>query len=197
MASKGLTLSVQQTSEEMTKLKQEVIEIGNIVTVIREVADQTNLLALNAAIEAARAGETGRGFAVVADEVRKLAERTTKSAQEITQMIQSIQANAEHAAQSMATSQESVSGMVTSADSTKDVIHLVQDSAHHVLGAIGNIDTALSEQRVASQELAKSMETVAQMAEENSATVEELATTSHVLMDLSSDLRKVVERFHW
>jgi methyl-accepting chemotaxis protein len=126
-----------------------------------------------------------------------LAERTTKSAQEITKMIYSIQANAEHAAQSMATSQESVSGMVTSADNTKDVIHRVQDSANNVLGAIGNIDTALSEQRVASQELAKSMETVAQMAEENSATVEELATTSHVLMDLSSDLRKVVERFRW
>ncbi|HPP48171.1 MAG TPA: MCP four helix bundle domain-containing protein, partial [Accumulibacter sp.] len=49
--------SVQQTANEMADLKSEVARIGNIVTVIREVADQTNLLALNAAIEAARAGE--------------------------------------------------------------------------------------------------------------------------------------------
>ncbi|UTH74755.1 methyl-accepting chemotaxis protein [Chromobacterium sp. IIBBL 290-4] len=190
-----VTTSVDDTSKQMNSLTHEVQQIGHIVTVIRDVADQTNLLALNAAIEAARAGETGRGFAVVADEVRKLAERTTTSAQEITTMIGSIQKGVGQVVHSMGQSLDCVEGVSSTAEQASQSMKEIESSADTILRTIQNITGALSEQRSTSQCLAQDMEKVSRMAEENNATVQELATTSSQLSTLSANLQSVTTRF--
>ncbi|WP_457626191.1 methyl-accepting chemotaxis protein [Persephonella sp.] len=81
---------ITRLTDSTAELKKRISGIEHILDVILEITEQTNLLALNAAIEAARAGEVGRGFAVVADEVRKLAEKTSKSANEIREVVTSI-----------------------------------------------------------------------------------------------------------
>jgi len=81
---------ITRLTDSTAELRKRISGIEHILDVILEITEQTNLLALNAAIEAARAGEVGRGFAVVADEVRKLAEKTSKSANEIRDVVTSI-----------------------------------------------------------------------------------------------------------
>ncbi len=77
-----------RTSIENTKI---VENIGELASVIANIADQINLLSLNASIEAARAGEQGKGFAVVAGEIGKLAGETASAVQSIQSTISEVQ----------------------------------------------------------------------------------------------------------
>ena len=187
--------SVQQTGQALGELTREVQAIDRIVTVIREVADQTNLLALNASIEAARAGEAGRGFAVVADEVRKLAERTATATGDITGMIGRIRQGVHDVEQQMGQSEQQMVQAEQATQGSGHTIQAAQQFSAQASQAVGSISAALGEQRDASQVLACSMEEIAQMAEENSATVEELATTSSQLSGLADSMQQMVARF--
>ena len=89
----NISNAASSLEEKISELNSGAEKIGVIVSVIDDISEQTALLSLNAAIEAARAGEAGRGFAVVADEVRKLADKTTKSTNEIKEMIADIQSH--------------------------------------------------------------------------------------------------------
>ncbi|WP_295002420.1 methyl-accepting chemotaxis protein [uncultured Dechloromonas sp.] len=187
--------SIDQTARQIQLLSEHVHQIGNITTVIRDVADQTNLLALNAAIEAARAGEQGRGFAVVADEVRKLAERTTLSVQEISSVISTIQNSVATTVDSMQSNCQLVAGVVTSAQQASGSMHGIREATETVRDAIAGISEAMREQRSASTELSRNVEGIAQMSEENTAAVASVASTANTLVGVSGELKSAVARF--
>ncbi|MEG4588213.1 methyl-accepting chemotaxis protein [Microcoleus sp. MOSTC5] len=86
-----LTETVAAIQKQILRLSEQTDRIGNISSLVSELANQTNMLALNAAVEAVRAGESGKGFAVVASEIRKLADRSKESASKINALVADIQ----------------------------------------------------------------------------------------------------------
>ena len=88
---------IQETSKRIKRLGESSQEIGDIVSLINDIADQTNILSLNAAIQASMAGDAGRGFAVVADEVQRLAERSSAATKQIAALVKTIQTDTNEA----------------------------------------------------------------------------------------------------
>ena len=156
---------IQETSKRIKRLGESSQEIGNIVSLINDIADQTNILALNAAIQASMAGEAGRGFAVVADEVQRLAERSASATKQIKGLVKTIQT-----------------------DTNEAVISMEQTTAEVVRGAnlAKDAGIALDEIQTVSGDLAKLIASISDAAKLQSASASHIATTMNVVQEITS-----------
>lgn len=200
---------VTKSAQNIEQLNQSSTRIGEIISVIRQIADQTNLLALNAAIEAARAGESGRGFAVVADEVRKLAEQSHRASEEIALIIQDIQKETLNAITIMDQGTQEVhkgtAVISNTGDQFKNIVMLVEGlnsqiqsistAADTLNVASGTMVDSVTNIREITHNTSTNIQTISSTSEEQSATMEEIASASIDLTNLAEKLRETVSQF--
>jgi len=187
--------AVSSSAASVQELGKRGEQIGEVITVINDIADQTNLLALNAAIEAARAGEHGRGFAVVADEVRKLADRTTKATEEIAGSIQAIQDETTVAVDKMNAGTEEVTTGVEKAEQAGDALKQIVASAQDVSAMVQSIAAAAEEQSAASEEVSRNIEQIASVTRQTSEGTNQAAAAATQLSQRAETLQQLVGQF--
>jgi methyl-accepting chemotaxis protein len=183
-------------SGTLNQLAGKVENIGQVMSVINDIADQTNLLALNAAIEAARAGDAGRGFAVVADEVRKLAEKTMQATKEVEKAITEIQSSTQEAVSEMGTTKGRVDNSTTMAKKAGEVLIQVMKKANSISDMVRNIATAAEQQSSTSEEINNNINQINVLTQESSRGVQQANMAIKEVAEMALRLRTLVEQFN-
>ncbi|OLB64804.1 MAG: hypothetical protein AUI10_09480 [Actinobacteria bacterium 13_2_20CM_2_72_6] len=182
--------AAQAASTTMANLGTSSARIGDVAGLITGIAAQTNLLALNATIEAARAGEQGKGFAVVANEVKELAQQTAAATDEISRIIQAIQADSEAA--------------VTAIRHISEVIGRISDYQTTIAGAVeeqtattSTMNASVADAAAGSTGVAANIDSVAVAASAASADVERSRAAATELARMARQLKEAVGQFRY
>ncbi|MCL6458481.1 MAG: methyl-accepting chemotaxis protein, partial [Gorillibacterium sp.] len=184
-------------------------EIKNILEIITNIAAETNLLALNASIEAARAGDHGRGLGVVASSIRKLSERSTTSANQISELIALTVKQMELAAETMADTAVEVAYGSQLVRSAGQAFTDIEHSAIQTATAIEEVTGTVRILSINSENLVQSLEVLvgvanvtvegaqnmSAVAQEQLAAMEEVDASATLLSGLSEKLHLLIERF--
>lgn len=186
---------IQETSKRIKRLGESSQEIGDIVSLINDIADQTNILALNAAIQASMAGDAGRGFAVVADEVQRLAERSSAATKQIEALVKTIQSDTNEAVISMEQTTSEVVRGARLAQDAGEALEQIETVSQELAELIQNISNAARQQASSAGHISNTMNVIQEITSQTSTGTTDTASSIGKLATMAQELRDSVAGF--
>lgn len=180
--------AAEQTGEAIQQidvLREGASKIGEVVSLISDIAEQTNLLALNATIEAARAGEAGKGFAVVASEVKALATQTAQATKEIATQIEAMQRGVESTVPVIRTVSEVI-------DQLNQISTTVAAAAEQQSATTTEIGRSVTEAAQGTEEVSKSVLGIQEVSQTTSAASSQVLTAARSVAQKAETLKREV-----
>lgn len=186
---------IQETAKRIKRLGESSQEIGDIVSLINDIADQTNILSLNAAIQASMAGDAGKGFAVVADEVQRLAERSGAAAKQISALVKTIQSDTHEAVTSMEqTTAEVVQGTRLAQDAGVSLGE-IEGVSKTLAEIIESISDAARQQAASAGRISNTMKSIQEITSQTTEGTRSTVSAVGNLADMTNELRSSVTGF--
>lgn len=188
----AVSARTETIAADILSLAENSLEIGEIVSVVAEIADQTNLLALNAAIEASRAGEHGRGFNVVASEIRTLADQSKAATTRVRRILMEIQKSTNSAVIGAEDGSKSVSRALETVSEAGETIRqleaIVDDSAR----SVAQIAASAGQQRAGMKQIHEAMHYIEQTSSQNLSAIRQAEEAAKDLNELGSRLKEML-----
>ena len=194
-ASASLGEQVNKIAASMTGLSDRTLQVGEIISSVKDLAEQSNLLALNASIEASKAGDHGRGFAVVAMEMRNLAEQSKQAAVQIRAILQEIQRSARDAAAATDEGSKRASAAMGLARSAGEAIEGLAMVIRESAVAARQIANNTRQQTIGVDQMVTAIAELSQAINESAEGTRTIESGTAALSEISKQLAAAVQRY--
>jgi methyl-accepting chemotaxis protein len=189
---KGL---METVAESVVMLSEQTQSIGEIITVVNDLAQQSNLLAVNAAIEASKAGEQGKGFAVVAQEIKSLADQSKQATEQVRTILADIQKATGKSVLAAEQVSKAVAAGVKQAAESGESIMMLAESIGESAQAAAQIAASSQQQQVGMEQVAMAMENIKRAAQQSVSGTRQVEQAAQALNELGLKLKEMVGRF--
>ncbi|HTM63027.1 MAG TPA: HAMP domain-containing methyl-accepting chemotaxis protein [Gammaproteobacteria bacterium] len=188
MGMKAVRDRVQLIAQTILDLSRQTQQVGEITSVVNNLAQQSKMLALNASIEAAKAGDAGKGFAVVASEVKSLAEQSEESTSQVQKILEDIRIATEKAVMVTEEGTKGVDDGLQMIEHTGEIIRDLNDVIREASIASQQIEAAVRQEGAGIEQITAGMNEINTV---TASFVESVSQTSEAMDNLSKVTNKL------